>query len=249
MKTRTRLPSQDMTLRNPLTARSAQRAARSAAAVALSDAAAALGVDTAELRRHVEHLGRVGGRGRCAVLAAGAAADPVTAHAALTHSSCSPPTKRAADKDAPALGGAAGWTLGHFASNGPREQITRYAHRAGNGSLDVAENPLTPPAVLAALAADPDAWVRAAVVSNPRCPPETSNELASDTDHHLRAAIAASASCPPHTMHWLTADPDEGVRLSLAYNLRCPPQLLRCLAVTPQPGPRSRCGVASANSA
>ena len=235
---RTRLPSQDVGLRNLPAERSAERAARSAAAVALSDTAAAVGVDAAELRSRVERLGRVGGRGRCARLLAEAAADPVTADAALTHRSCPPPTKRIADKDAPAPG-AAGWALHHFNSGSPRGVIARWAHRADSGPVAAAANPLTPPAVLAALAADPDAWVRAAVAANPRCPPETINKLATDTEHHVRIAIAASAACPPHSMHLLTVDPDDGVRASLAFNLRCPPQVLRSLALAAQPHQRS----------
>lgn len=79
-----------------------------------------------------------------------------------------------------------------------------------------------PPAVLARLVQDPDAELRASVLSNfdnsERLPPAEKARLAKDPDVGVRAAIAGGV--PPYeTARALAADPSPEVRLALAHAL------------------------------
>jgi hypothetical protein len=60
-----------------------------------------------------------------------------------------------------------------------------------------ARDPDCPPRVLAALAKDPDWWVRLAVAGNPKCPPAVLGRLARDPRESVRRATRANPACPP----------------------------------------------------
>ena len=68
------------------------------------------------------------------------------------------------------------------------------------------------PVVLDALAAHPDAEVRASVAFNPRTAASTLTLLAEDPSNAVRVAVANNESCPAQALDLLANDPDQDVR-------------------------------------
>ena len=110
-------------------------------------------------------------------------------------------------------------------------------------SPDGARNPWSAPTtelwaptatdVLADLAADDNAVVRAAVAGNPACGNVLVLRAASDPAPEPRKAAAANRACPPTTLESLAEDPCLEVRHAVADNPSTPAGVLERLAEQP----------------
>lgn len=100
----------------------------------------------------------------------------------------------------------------------------------------VARNPSTPPEVLSELARDPNKGVREAVAENPSIPPGVLAELAHDTNMYMRMAVVGNPSIPPKVLAELVRDPSENVRKAVAKNPSFPAEVLAELARDPDKG-------------
>lgn len=112
----------------------------------------------------------------------------------------------------------------------------------------LAENPHTPPAMLARLGKDENDHVRMGVARNPMTPVPTLVALASD--RVARLGVATNPCAHPEILARLARDPDLEVRRATAYNPRTPAPSLhrllqegdlllnRCLAANPGTPPK-----------
>lgn len=73
-------------------------------------------------------------------------------------------------------------------------------------------NRITDPAVLAAVARHPDAWLRTALADRPALPPDVWAILARDPEPRVRRRVAASPATTPEAIRILRRDPDERTR-------------------------------------
>ena len=154
--------------RNPLSGRSAARAARRSPAVALRDVAARHGASTETLRNALTGLATRGGCGQMSarLVAAGGAA----AVAGLVHRACPPPVTRLAAEPSTADGRLD--AAGVLPLTGP----ARWAARLSTSRTSIRERVLVagrvdcPPSLIPALAQDTSAAVRAAVAGRVDCP-------------------------------------------------------------------------------
>lgn len=83
----------------------------------------------------------------------------------------------------------------------------------------LAQNPLTSPLLLAALAGDVDEWIRWAVAANQSVSSETLTMLADDNDRHVRCEVACNPYTPPSLLTVLCGDTDEVVRCGVIQNV------------------------------
>jgi len=102
----------------------------------------------------------------------------------------------------------------------PEKYITR------DEKFELAQNPSTPPEILAELAKDKDEFVRINVAGNPETPPEILVELAKDIDKYVRIRVAYNPNTPPESLVELAKDEDEEVRLYIKRNPSTPPETL-----------------------
>ena len=96
--------------------------------------------------------------------------------------------------------------------------------------MKLAENPLTPPEVLAHLAHDTDWGVRGLVAEHSNTPPEVLARLAGDKNADVRNVVAENPSTPPDILTQLAGDRLDWVRNSVAENRNTPPEVLVLLA-------------------
>jgi hypothetical protein len=108
--------------------------------------------------------------------------------------------------------------------------------------LPLAENPSTPPDVLAALSADEGWEVRQGVAKNPSAPPDVLAALSADENYCVRQGVAENPSTPPYVLASLSADEDNSVRGRVARNPSTPPDVLAALSA--DEGWEVRAGVA-----
>jgi len=104
----------------------------------------------------------------------------------------------------------------------------------------VAHDPSTPPEVLAQLAQDEVAGVRAHVAENPSTPPEVLGQLAEDEDDVVRGTVAENPSTPPEVLARFAYNPKPGVSAEVTQNPKAPdatarPDTTRDLPATPSP--------------
>lgn len=90
---------------------------------------------------------------------------------------------------------------------------------------ELAENPATPPEVLALLAEDEDWRVRIRVAKNPATPPEVLVLLAEDPVLEVRIEVGRNTHTPIESLKKLAEDPERGVRFWVAVNPSCPEDL------------------------
>ena len=77
------------------------------------------------------------------------------------------------------------------------------------GRLEIARNPQTTSAMLAALAQDRDAKIRQAVAGHPNCPLKTLAELSCDDEWKVRLAAVSHPKCPGDALRWRAEWVDE----------------------------------------
>jgi hypothetical protein len=93
-----------------------------------------------------------------------------------------------------------------------------------------AEDPNTPPEVLASLSSLRERETRHAVAVNPSTPEATLNQLAKDGDYWVRGGVASNNATPPETLRAMSTDKDNVVQDSLAQNSSTPIDLLQKMA-------------------
>ena len=219
----------------------AVRAARSAPAFALDAVADAAAVPERSLR---EMLGCLRRRGRCDTTAADAAADTDETRrvTGLEYRWCPPPLRRlVVSNDPEVVRGVCRSTAAWHArrvndgDGAPRMRTAAAfadpAGRAVAGSVNSISG--CPPAMLAALASDPDPDVRAIVLGDPSCPPAAVAALAVDDDRvwgfdrvWQQRAVARHLNCAPSVLQFLAAGSDLSVRAVASSNPNCPPDVL-----------------------
>ena len=182
----------------------AVRATRSAPAFALDTVADAAAVPERSLREMLSCLRR---RGRCDTTAADAAADidETRRVAGLESRWCPPPSRRLVASNDPeevrwVCRSTAAWHSRRV-NDGDRAPRTRAAAafadptgRAAAGGANSISG--CPPAMLAALASDPDPDVRTVVLGDPACPPAAVAALAVDDVVAVTHEAAHNANCP-----------------------------------------------------
>ena len=109
----------------------------------------------------------------------------------------------------------------------------RQATGGADARVDLARDPVTPPAALFELASDPSALVRAAVAARPDAPAEALRPLTRDRDRLVREAVARNPSTSLGNLLRLVADPDRWVRWAVAGNPACDESVRRAMARTP----------------
>jgi hypothetical protein len=97
-----------------------------------------------------------------------------------------------------------------------------------NVRYEVAENPNTPPEVLAALAKDEDFRMNVAMNSN--TPKETLAALSKDGSRYVVYAVAGNPSTPPEVLRYLADSTDPLTRETVAGNPNTPREVLTALA-------------------
>lgn len=110
----------------------------------------------------------------------------------------------------------------------------------------VAQNPNTPPDVLAELVQDKEGIVRVAVAANTNTPIYVLTDLANDESGYVREAVANNPSTPPDVLVDLANDKDRSVYRWVALNPHTPTDVLAEL--TQDEDYRVRGGVASNSS-
>ena len=219
----------------------AVRAARSAPAFALDTVADTAAVPERSLR---EMLGCLRRRGRCDTTAAAAAADTDETRrvAGLESRWCPPPSRRLVTSNDPAevrwmCRSTAAWHARRV-NDGDRAPRMRAASvfadpagRAAAGSISSC-----PPAMLAALASDPDPDVRSIVLGDPSCPPAAVAALAVDDVVAITHEAAQHRNCPSVVLTTLArCDRVWGFdrvlqQRAVARHPNCAPSVLRFLA-------------------
>ncbi len=96
--------------------------------------------------------------------------------------------------------------------------------------LVLAGNPHTSPTILAKLATDTNARVRARVGENPETPEHLLTKLADDEDSDVRLGVSENPNIPAALLEKLAKDANEDVRLSIAGNHKVPNTILSALA-------------------
>ena len=222
----------------------AVRAARSAPAFALSDIADVAAVPERSLR---EMLGCLRRRGRCDTTAADAAADidETRRVAGLESRWCPPPLRRLVASNDPeevrwVCRSTAAWHARRV-NDGDRAPRVRtaaaFGDPAGRGvASGVNSTSGCPPAMLAALASDPDPDVRTVVLGDPSCPPAAVAALAVDDVVAITHETAQHRNCPSVVLATLArCDRLWGLdrvrqQRAVAKHLNCAPSVLRFLA-------------------
>ena len=230
------------------------RAARAAAAMSLQYLADVHGTSAAALTRTLHSLGS---RGRCADIAARAAAGSgAAAWEALVHPMLAPPTARAAaatledPRSREDMTGVAAWR-----SKAPTSAVlARPAAVALAGDVNekirarVASNAGCPPVLMHRFAVD-KAWVvRCAAATNPTTGRQQLEMLASDNNPDVRSVAAARPDCPQRTLQQLAADSWDVVREMCAANPSASKSILDALYLDNYPdlkhfmAPNPACG-------
>ena len=221
----------------------AVRAARSAPAFALDAVADTAAVPERSLR---EMLGCLRRRGRCDTTAADAAADTDETRrvAGLESRWCPPPLRRLVASNDPAevrwvCRSTAAWHARRVndGDEAPRMRAAAAfadpAGRAAAGSVSISS---CPPAMLAALASDPDPDVRTVVLGDPSCPPAAVAALAVDDVVAISHKAADNPNCPSVALATLARCDrvwDLGriwQQRAVARHLNCAPSVLQFLA-------------------
>lgn len=99
--------------------------------------------------------------------------------------------------------------------------------------LTVARNAKTPVDVLQSLLSDVSSNVRIAALSNEASPVNARAAAARDTEPKVRQRLAALTDTSVDVLRELTQDQEAAVRMAVAYNLDTPPELLAKLAEDP----------------
>ena len=222
----------------------AVRAARSAPAFALGDIADAAAVHERSLR---EMLGCLRRRGRCDTTAADAAADTDETRrvAGLESRWCPPPSRRLVASNDPeevrwVCRSTAAWHARRVndGDRAPRKRaVAAFADPARRGAACGANSISScPPAMLSALASDPDPDVRTVVLGDPSCPPAAVAALAADDVVAITHEAAQHRNCPSVALATLArCDRVWGLdrvrqQRYVAQHPNCAPSVLRFLA-------------------
>lgn len=120
------------------------------------------------------------------------------------------------------------WAVAENPSS-PGEILEELAQQKGTAS-HVAANRACPPRVLAALAQNPDTYVRCCVAGNMSCPEILLQSLAQSADKEVRGYVAGNAACPKYLLVSLSSDEEEDVRAAVAANASCPEEVAAVLA-------------------
>ena len=98
----------------------------------------------------------------------------------------------------------------------------------------IADNPASPPAAFARLAADEDKDARALAAESWRCPPTLLDDLGADDWWSVRQEAARNPSTSAETVRWIASDEEEHeeVRAAAASNPNCPAETLEALATS-----------------
>jgi hypothetical protein len=125
-------------------------------------------------------------------------------------------------------------------SNTPQDVLENWASRKSYTNLhkEIANNRSAPAAVLRALAAHPNEYVRRSVARNPATPTDILRYLSKAKDRLVRCAVAENSATPTDILLDLSKTEDWLVRRSLASNCRAPREILRALAQDEEPDVR-----------
>ena len=221
--------------------KTATRAARLSPSADLKTVAEAAGVGVGTL---IGHLRELPARGRCAAVAARAAASArrELRAVALSHPSCPRGVLRAAATLRPKSLSSAGTGTAAWAQrrsvDSPRVRrraIRDVASFNSSVRIDAWGDPRTPPAVLAGCARDPLRDGVGVIAMNTSADTHLLECFAQHPDDHVRFYLAQNPACGSRVVQRLARDAEDEVRGQAASHLRCSQVVLRTLATDSDP--------------
>ena len=126
----------------------------------------------------------------------------------------------------------------HAPDDAPDDQAARAARELEERSMDpdqfvrrsVAEDPDTPPDVLARMSTDPNEYVRRNVADNPGTPADVLARMSMDSAGLVRYEVSENPNTPASVLVKMSDDPDKNVRGAVADHPNTPLNVVEKLA-------------------